>query len=39
MNAPARRIAGEEALQVAGDAVVVAEQEPGDVVEDVMQAR
>ena len=38
MNAPARGIAGEEALQVAGDAVEVAEQEPRDVVEDVVQA-
>ena len=31
-------IAGEEALEIAGDAVVVAEQEPGDVVDDVVQA-
>ena len=38
MNAPARRIAGEESFEIAGDAVEVAEQEPGDVVDDVMQA-
>ena len=38
MNAPAVGIAGEEAVQVAGGAVEVADDEPGDVVEDVVQA-
>jgi hypothetical protein len=38
MNAPAARIAGEESFEIAGDAVVIAEQQPGDVVDDVMQA-
>ena len=33
------RVAGEEALQVAGRAVEVADDEPGEVVEDVVQAR
>ncbi len=32
------RIAGEEAIQVAGDAAVVADDEPGQVVQHVMQA-
>src|SRR4030095_12048203 len=31
------RIAGEETLEIAGCAVEVAEQEPGDVVEDMVQ--
>src|SRR5205823_6572694 len=36
---PGARIAGEEALEIAGDAVVIAEQEPGYVVDDVMEPR
>jgi len=33
------RVTGEEALQVARHAVVVPEQKPGDVVDDVVQSR
>ncbi len=32
------RVAGEEAVQVAGGAVEIADDEPGDVVQDVVQA-
>ena len=38
MKAPGGRVAGEEAVQVAGGAVIVAEDEPDHVVEDVVQA-
>ena len=39
MNTPADGIAREEAIQVAGRAVEVAEDEPRHVVQDVVQAR
>ena len=35
---PGRRVAGEEPLHIAGGPMEVADQEPGDVVEDVVQA-
>ena len=37
MNAPAVGIAGEESLQIAGGAVIVADDEPREIIQNVMQ--